>query len=59
MGHPHTVAQLYTVPHGILHVFNTKMSFKILSLFPEQTTLVGLEISGGQVGTSKPKTKYL
>jgi hypothetical protein len=46
----HTVAQLYGLPHGILHVFNTilyeneiqnpQMFKQTISLFPEQSTLV-------------------
>jgi hypothetical protein len=49
---PHTVAQLYGLPHGILHVFNTILyenefqnpqifpTDHHVSLFPEQSTLL-------------------
>jgi hypothetical protein len=44
---PHTVAQLYGLPHGILRVFfyenefqNPQIFQQIISLFPEQSTLV-------------------
>jgi hypothetical protein len=47
---PHTVAQLYGLPHGILHVFNTilyenlfqnpQIFQQTISLFPEQSTLL-------------------
>jgi hypothetical protein len=47
---PCTVAQLYGLPHGILHVFNTilyenefqnpQIFQQTISLFPEQSTLV-------------------
>jgi hypothetical protein len=50
---PHTVAQLYGLPHGILHVFNTILyenkfqnpqNFQqTISLFPEQSTLAAEE----------------
>jgi hypothetical protein len=50
MRHPHTVAQLYGVPHGIFGVFNTilyenefqnpQISQQTISLFPEQSTLL-------------------
>jgi hypothetical protein len=50
MRHPHTVAQLYGLPHGILHVFNTilyenefqnpQIFQQTISLFPEQSTFV-------------------
>jgi hypothetical protein len=50
MRHPHTVAQLYWVPHGILGVFNTilyenefqnpQIFQQTISLFPEHSTLV-------------------
>jgi hypothetical protein len=49
MRHPHTVAQLYGLPHGLLRVFNTilfKNEFQnpqifqqTISHFPEQSTL--------------------
>jgi hypothetical protein len=49
MRHPHTVAQLYGLPHVILHVFNTilyenefqnpQIFQQTISLFPEQSTL--------------------
>jgi hypothetical protein len=47
---PHAVAQLYGLPHGIFHVFNTilyenefqnpQMFQQTISLFHEQSTLV-------------------
>jgi hypothetical protein len=50
MRHPHTVAQLYGLPHGILHVFNTilyenefqnpQIFQQTINLFPEHSTLV-------------------
>jgi hypothetical protein len=46
---PHTVAQLYGLPHGILHAFytslyeiefqNPQIFQQTISLFPEQSTL--------------------
>jgi hypothetical protein len=46
---PNTVAQLYGLPHGILHIFNTilyenefqnpQIFQQTISLFPEQSTL--------------------
>jgi hypothetical protein len=56
MRHPgYTVAQLYGVPHGILHVFNTilyenefqnpQIFQQTISLFPEQPTLAALKMS--------------
>jgi hypothetical protein len=49
MRHPHTVAQLYGLPHVILHVFNTilyenefqnpQIFQQTISFFPEQSTL--------------------
>jgi hypothetical protein len=51
---PHTVAQLYGLPHGILHVFNTilyenefqnpQIFQQTISLFPEQSTLPDIRI---------------
>jgi hypothetical protein len=48
MRHPHTVAQLYWVPHGILGVFNTilyenefqnpQILQQTICFFPEQST---------------------
>jgi hypothetical protein len=50
MRKPNTVAQLYGLPHGILHVFNTilyeneflnpQIFQQTISLFPEQSTLL-------------------
>jgi hypothetical protein len=47
---PYTVAQLYRLPHGILHLFNTilyenefqnpQILQQTISLFPEHSTLV-------------------
>jgi hypothetical protein len=52
---PHTVAQLYGLPHGLLHVFNTilyenefqtpQIFQQTISLFPEQSTLVDEQAS--------------
>jgi hypothetical protein len=45
---PHTVAQLYGLPHGILGVFNTILyenefqNPQTISLFPEHSTFDGL-----------------
>jgi hypothetical protein len=50
MRHPHTLAQLYGLPHGSLNIFNTilyqnefqnpQIFQQTIRLFPEQSTLV-------------------
>jgi hypothetical protein len=47
MRHPIQVAQLYGLPHGILHVFNTilsKMSFKIIKILMDTLEITFLVV---------------
>jgi hypothetical protein len=56
MRHPIQVAQLYGLPHGILHVFNTilsKMSFKIIKILMDTLEITFLVVHFSKKKNSK------